>query len=84
MFLNAGCSLLSSEGFCCSLDVLYGGLRITELQFFFQKIFKKFSAVIFFLFLVIKPWIWIRTRIRIETNMDPKHRLPVLWFSICY
>jgi hypothetical protein len=28
----AGCSRLGAEGFSCSLDVLYGGLRISKLQ----------------------------------------------------
>jgi hypothetical protein len=34
-FLNywIGCSLLRAEGFSCSLDVLYGGLGISKLQF---------------------------------------------------
>jgi hypothetical protein len=28
MFCSAGCSLLRTEGFFCSLEVLYGGLGI--------------------------------------------------------
>ncbi len=44
----SGCSLLRTEGFSCSVDVLYGGLR-PKLQFLIQK----FSAVFF------SPWIWI-------------------------
>jgi hypothetical protein len=47
MFSRAGCSLSRAEGISCSLCVLYGGLGITKLQFFF-------SAVHFFQFLVIK------------------------------
>jgi hypothetical protein len=43
------CSLLRYEGFSCSLDVLYGGLGISKLQFD-----KKKSAVNFVQFLVIK------------------------------
>ncbi len=31
------CSLLRGAGFCCSLDVLYGGLEIIKLQFFNKK-----------------------------------------------
>jgi hypothetical protein len=31
----AGCSLLRGEGFCSSLDVLYGGLGITKSQFLY-------------------------------------------------
>jgi hypothetical protein len=33
MFSSAGCSFLRAEGFSCSLDVLYGGLGISKLQF---------------------------------------------------
>jgi hypothetical protein len=33
MFGSAGFSLLRAEGFSCSLDVLYGGLEISKLQF---------------------------------------------------
>jgi hypothetical protein len=42
MFLNAGCSLLRTEGFSCRLDVLYGGLEkaIFDKQiYFFSSIF---------------------------------------------
>jgi hypothetical protein len=38
LFWSAGCSLLRAEGFSCSLWVLYGGLRISKLQFSIQKI----------------------------------------------
>ncbi len=31
MVLSAGCSLLRSEGFFCSLEILYGGLGIGKL-----------------------------------------------------
>jgi hypothetical protein len=34
---SAGCSLLRAEGFSCSMDVLYGGLRISKLQFLIKK-----------------------------------------------
>ncbi len=47
------------EGVSCSLDVLYGGLGISKLQFMIKKIFKKFPAVIFFNFWSSKPWIRI-------------------------
>jgi hypothetical protein len=33
-FWGAGCYLLRAEDFSCSLDVLYGGLGISKLQFF--------------------------------------------------
>ncbi len=77
MFWSAGCALLRSEGFFCSLDVLYGSLEIGELKFF-QKTFDFFSSVIFiFIFghqnpgsrsgsvFSLKCWIrikWIRIR----------------------
>ncbi len=44
---------MRGKGFSCSLDVLYGVLGISEMQFFIQKI-KKNSAVNSFLFLVIR------------------------------
>jgi len=50
MFLSTGCSLLRAEGFSCSLGVLYGGLGISKLQFFFKKIEIKFPAINFFQF----------------------------------
>ncbi len=43
---------MRAEDFSCSFGVLYGGLGISKLQFFFDK--KKKSAVKFFQFLVIK------------------------------
>jgi hypothetical protein len=46
MFLSTGCSLLRAE----SLGVLYGGLRISKLQFFIKKIEYKFPAINFFKF----------------------------------
>jgi hypothetical protein len=45
MFWDAGCSLIRSEGFSCSLDVLYGGPGISTVNcnfwfnFFFSSIF---------------------------------------------
>jgi len=36
MFQSAGCSLLRAEGFSCSLEVLYEGLR-GKLQFLIKK-----------------------------------------------
>jgi hypothetical protein len=47
MFLGTGCSLLRAEGFSCSLGVLYGGLRISKLQFLIKKIEIKFPAINF-------------------------------------
>jgi hypothetical protein len=37
IFLSARCSLLRAEGFFCRLNVLYGGLGISKLQFLIQK-----------------------------------------------
>jgi hypothetical protein len=47
MFLSTGCSLLRSEGFSCSLGILYGGLGISKLQFLIKKIssYKFFSIL---------------------------------------
>ena len=58
--LNTGCSLLRAEGFSYSLGVLYGGQGISKLQFLIKKIEIKYSAINFFQFQVIKPWIRIR------------------------
>ncbi len=67
MFWSAGYSLLRTKGFSCSLDVLYGGLGISELQFLIKK--------------YLKCWIRIRTQwirilntascVHIITDQDP-------------
>ncbi len=54
MFWSAGCSLLSAEGFSFSLDVLWRGLRIIQLQCLIKKRFKKFSLYFSLQFLAIK------------------------------
>jgi hypothetical protein len=41
----AGCPLLRAEGFSCSLDVLYGGIGIRQLQFLIKL--KKLSNFCF-------------------------------------
>ncbi len=78
MFWSVGWPLLRAQGFFYNLDILYGGLGTGKLQFLLKKNFNKFSAVIFFQFLVMKSWIriesgsglvvilrcWIRIRIR--------------------
>ncbi len=66
---------MRTEGFFYNLDILYGGLGIGKLQFLIKKKNKnKFSAVIFFQFLVIKaldPY-WIRIRIGLQHQaLDP-------------
>ncbi len=53
MFLSAGCSLWRAEGFSCSLDVLYGGLGISKLQFFIKR-YPIFSNCKFVQYLIIK------------------------------
>jgi hypothetical protein len=63
MFLSSGCSLLRAEGFSCSLGVHYGGLGISELQFW-SKIIIFFSCIFPLNFWSSKPW--IRNRIRIH------------------
>ncbi len=45
---------LSAEGFSCRLDFLNEGLGLGKLKFLTTKRYKKFSAVCFFQFLVIK------------------------------
>ncbi len=78
MLWSAGCSLLRVEGFSCSLDVLYGGLRIRlgKIAIFDQKISKQFFRCNFFKFLIklkntgsgspsvfsLKCWLRIRTQ----------------------
>jgi hypothetical protein len=66
MFCSAGCFPLRAEGFFCSLDVRYGGLGISKLQFLIKNIIF-FSAVNFFQVLVIKTLDpdWIRSLILI-------------------
>ncbi len=72
MFWITGCSLLRTEGFSCSLGVLYGGLGISKLQFFIKKIKIKFPAVNFSQVWVIKPWIRIRDPDpQLEKMLDP-------------
>ncbi len=39
MFRRAGCSLLRAESISCSLDVLFGGLVISKLQFWIKKLY---------------------------------------------
>ncbi len=85
VLLSAGCSLFRAEGYSCSLDVFYGALGISNLQFLIKKniglIF--FSCKFLSKFLVIKildpDLIWIRIGIQPKMldpdsmNPDPKH-----------
>jgi hypothetical protein len=72
--LCAGCSLLRAEGFSCNLDVLYGGLGISKLQFFDKKNrFRITLAVNFFQFFSFwssKSWIRIGIQSKM-LNLDP-------------
>ncbi len=45
---------MRAEGFSCSLDVLYGGLSISKLQFLIKKRKKSFSCICF-IFWFSKP-----------------------------
>jgi hypothetical protein len=66
------CFLLRAKGFSCSLDVLYGGLGKSKLQFL-TKNFIFFLAVNFLTFFS-KPWTQIRNSIQPKTpDPDPKH-----------
>jgi hypothetical protein len=80
MFLGAWCSLLRSEGFLFSLDVLYGGLEIGKLQFLIKKNINFFSAVIFLYIFGLDPdWIRIGIQPKMldpepdQMNTDSKH-----------
>jgi hypothetical protein len=77
IFLIAGCSLLRTEGFSWSLDVLYGGLGINKLKVLIKKRYryKKNSAVLYFFPIFgqqtldpdwIRIWICIRIRIHLK------------------
>ncbi len=68
MFWSVGWPLLRTEGFFYNLDIPYGGLGIGKLQFLIKKNNKKFSAVIFFQFWSLKPWIRIGLQ---HQTLDP-------------
>jgi hypothetical protein len=72
--------MFSFKGLSCSLDVLYGVLEISKLQFLFKKIIFKFSAVKFFQFLVIKTL--DSDSIRIWIRMDIRPKIPDSVFKI--
>ncbi len=93
IFCSAGCSLLRAEGFSCSLDVLYGSLEISKLQFLIKKkIQTNFQLSSIFLSSVfghqtlnpdwIQIWIhlkcWIRIRIRIKSQWNRIHNTALL------
>ncbi len=50
IFWSADCSLLRTEGFSCSLDVLYRGLVIIKLQFLIKNRNKILSCIFFSIF----------------------------------
>ncbi len=49
IFWSAGCSVLRTQSFSCSLDVLYGVLRISKLQFLIKKKILRKIQLYFFL-----------------------------------
>ncbi len=57
-------SLLRDEDLSSSLDVLYGGLWISKLQFLIKKYIKKIPAVNLFQLLVVKT-------LDLELDLDP-------------
>jgi hypothetical protein len=74
-FLN--CSMFSSEGF--SLDVLYGGLGITNCNFWWKKIIF-FKAALFCNFWSSAHWIRIRKRNHLKCWI----RVRIQWIRIHY
>ncbi len=80
------------KDFSCSLDVLYGNLGISKLQFLIKDNINFISGVfIFFLqifghqnlesLLTKKCWVRIRIQIFIETSGDPQHRYHKTYIS---
>ncbi len=72
--LSVGWPLLWAAGFFCNLDILYGGLGISKLQFLIKTKNFFLSAVLFFKILVIKALDpdWIRIRIGLQPQpLDP-------------
>jgi hypothetical protein len=73
MFWSVGWPLLRAEGFFYNLDILYGGLGIGKLQFLIKKIKIKISAIIFFNFWSLKPWIRIGLQPQtLDPDPDPE------------
>jgi hypothetical protein len=60
--------MLRAKGFSCSLDVLFGGLRMCKLKFLIIKSRNFFPAVKFYKNRSSKSWI------RIQVRLDLKHR----------
>ncbi len=50
LFWSSGCSLLRAEGFSCSLDVLLGGLGISNCNFNLKRFKKNFQLYSIFVF----------------------------------
>ncbi len=74
-FWSAGCYLLRAEGFSCSLDVLYGCLGISILQYFVKKRWIFVSCIFSSIFWSSKPWIRIRIHwIQIHNTASPPPR----------
>ncbi len=74
---------MRAEGFFCKLDVLYGGLGIGKLYPKKNLIF--FSAVIFFNFWSLKPWIRIGIQPKmVDPDPDEMNADPQPWFMQRY
>ena len=82
MFWSVGWPLLWGAGFFCNLDILYVGLVIGKLQFLIKKFFFFFSAVIFFNFWSLKPWIWIGSGSVSVSSLNLWIRIRKKWIRI--
>ncbi len=80
MYWSVGWPLLRAEGFFCNLDILYGGLGIGKLQFLIKIFF--FSAVIFFNFWSLKPWIRIGSGSVLVSSLNIWIRIRKKWIRI--
>ncbi len=72
------------EGFSCSLDVLYGGLGKSKLQFLNKKDTKNFPAVFFLQILDINTpnGGWIRVRIHLKCWNRIRIQIRINWIRI--
>jgi hypothetical protein len=79
---------LRAQGFKCSLDVLYRGLCVSEFKSLIKNIYKKFSAVYFYQFFVMKspdPDWYSATMLDPDPesmNPDPQHCLQLIPTSV--
>ncbi len=66
-FLKCWCFLLREEDFSCSLDVLYGSLAISKLQFILSKKKNLYCSCKFF------PIFWLSAMTKKILDPDPQH-----------